>query len=68
MNISVVMPVFNEAAHIESQLAALAMQEFSGEWEVLVADNGSTDGTPRVVQAWSDRLPLQLVDASARRG
>ena len=68
MKLSVVMPAFNEAAHIADQLAALAMQDFSGDWEVLVADNGSTDGTPRVVEAWSDRLPLQLINASARRG
>src|SRR3954451_8983051 len=68
MKVSVVMPVFNEAAHVAGQLAAVAMQEFPGDWEVLVADNGSTDGTPRVVEAWSARLPLQLVDASARRG
>ena len=46
MKLSVVMPAFNEAAHIADQLAALAAQEYLGDWEVLVADNGSTDDTP----------------------
>jgi glycosyltransferase involved in cell wall biosynthesis len=68
VKLSVVIPAFNEAAHIADQLAALAAQEYPGEWEVLVGDNGSTDDTARIVQAWFDRLPLKLVDASARRG
>jgi len=41
--ISVVMPVLNEAA----TLAALLAQP--GDWELIVADGGSSDGTPAVV-------------------
>jgi glycosyltransferase involved in cell wall biosynthesis len=66
--LSVVIPVRNEAAHLDEQLAALADQDYEGSWEVVVADNGSTDGTPERVQAWVTRLPLRLEDASVRAG
>jgi GT2 family glycosyltransferase len=39
-----------------------------GPWEVIVADNGSVDDTRAVAEAWADRLPLRIVDASARAG
>ena len=43
--------------------------EVPADWEVVVADNGSDDGTRACVQRWSERHPrIHLVDASARRG
>jgi glycosyltransferase involved in cell wall biosynthesis len=67
--VSVVLPVRNGADVIARQLDALAGQTYAGEWEVVVADNGSTDGTADVVAKWADRLPdLRVVDASARPG
>jgi len=67
--LSVVMPVRNAAATITSQLEALANQTFSGEWELVVADNGSTDATRAIVADWAARLPsLTVVDASMRAG
>lgn len=35
-------------------------------WELVVVDNGSTDATPDIVQAFEPRLPLRLVDVPAR--
>lgn len=50
------------------QLAALARQECPVPWEVLICDNGSTDGTVALAQSWADRLPLRIVDASGIAG
>jgi GT2 family glycosyltransferase len=67
--ISVVIPVLDGAATLGEQLQALAGQTYQGPWEVVVADNGSSDGTVELVRAWSRRLPcLRLVDASDRVG
>lgn len=67
--VSVVMPVRNAAREIEAQLAALEAQRYEGAWEVVVADNGSTDGTLAMLERWHGRLPgLRVVDASDRIG
>lgn len=67
--ISVVVPVLNGAATIGEQLAALAAQDVDGAWEVVVADNGSTDGTRAVVGDFFGLLPgLRVIDATRRRG
>jgi glycosyltransferase involved in cell wall biosynthesis len=67
--ISVVIPVCNAASTLSEQLDALTSQTYVGAWEVIVADNGSMDGSQEIVGRWRGRLPgLQLVDASERRG
>jgi glycosyltransferase involved in cell wall biosynthesis len=57
VDVSVIIPTFNAAATIAEQLEALASQTFSGTWEAIVADDGSTDGTAEIVAQWVDRLP-----------
>ena len=67
--ISVVVPVRNGMPWIEHQLRALSSQQVPAVWEVIVADNGSDDGTRSCVQRWSESDPrIHLVDASAGRG
>jgi glycosyltransferase involved in cell wall biosynthesis len=67
--LSVVIPVYNGEATLGVQLSALAAQVCGFSWEVIIADNGSRDATPRLARAFADRLPaLRVIDASARRG
>ena len=67
--LSVVIPAYNATGTFGVQLDALAAQKWSKPWEVLVADNGSTDGTRELVESFTGRIPgLRVVDASARRG
>jgi len=68
-DVSVVIPCRNESNRLPRQLDALAAQDFRGTWEIVVADNGSTDDTAAVAHAHADRFPsLRVVDASARPG
>lgn len=69
MKLSIVIPCRNAAKTIAVQLEAVCSQQWRGGWEVIVADNGSTDGTQQIVERYYGRLPaLRLIDASARRG
>lgn len=69
MKLSVVIPCFNERAVVGRQLRALAAQRFEEPWEVVLADNGSTDGSPDEARRLQSELPsLTVLDASARKG
>ena len=62
-------PVRDAAEHLAGQLEALAGQDHRRPWEVVIADNGSRDGSLDVARRWLDRLPsAQLVRATAARG
>jgi GT2 family glycosyltransferase len=63
------MPAFNGAAAIALQLEALTRQSYTGRWELIVADNGSTDETVAVAESWAARFPrFRLIQARERRG
>lgn len=69
MKLSVVIPCYNAEGVIGHQLEALTRQSWSGPWEVIVADNGSTDGSMRVVAQYAGRIMnIRAVDAAGRRG
>lgn len=67
-DVAVIIPALNVAATIAEQLRALAAQEYAGEWQVLVADNGCTDGTESIVRAFAPDLSVRWIDATGRRG
>ena len=68
MKFSLVIPVFNEAAVITPTLLSLRetlLRELPSEWEIVVADNGSTDQTCARVTSLSDGR-IRLVRLSER--
>ncbi|MFD6163550.1 glycosyltransferase [Oerskovia sp. NPDC060287] len=67
--LSVIIPAYDAESTLGVQLDALLAQRPAWPWEVIVSDNGPSDGTRRLVQERAARMPeLRLVDASARRG
>lgn len=66
--LSVVIPCRNTQDFLGVQLAALARQECPVPWELLICDNGSTDGTVALAESWADRLPLRIVHAAEIAG
>lgn len=67
--ISVIIPAFNAGDVIGNQLQSLSEQRWTGDWEVIIADNGSTDGTTMRAKAWQGKVPrLRVVDASDKQG
>ena len=65
-NISVVIPAYNVGLFLGAQLESLCRQDYQGEFEVVLVDNGSTDDTVAVARGFEDRLRLQVVPASGR--
>src|SRR5688500_11078093 len=67
--LSVIIPCYNAAATLGVQLAALAAQVYDGSWEVLIADNGSSDGSREMALSYAAAIPgLRVIDASEKRG
>jgi len=69
LNLSVVIPCLNAEATLAQQLEALASQQWPGAWELIIADNGSTDTSIEIAREYEKAFShFQIIDASARRG
>jgi len=67
--ISVIIPVRNGMPWLETQLRALVEQECDEPWEVIIANNNSTDRSGSVAREWVNRFhAMRVVDASNARG
>lgn len=67
--ISIVLPVYNEAGVIER-----TVRDYFGElhgrvpFEMIVAEDGSTDGTREVLRRLAEELPIRVHHEGARKG
>jgi succinoglycan biosynthesis protein ExoA len=66
--ISVIAPMRNESEHVEELVADLAAQDIDEEFEVLIADGGSTDGSPERLRVAAARAGLRLKVLDNPRG
>ena len=62
--ISVCIATYNGARYIAEQLASI-LKQLSAEDEVVVSDDGSTDGTIDIVRSLNDRR-IRIVDGPRR--
>ncbi len=69
MKLSVIIPCYNAEDTIGEQLGALSTQKWDESWEVIVADNNSTDHSMEVVKEYQTKIEnLSIVDASEKKG
>lgn len=69
MKLSVILPCFNGARTIAIQLEALARQQWTGVWELIVVNNGSTDQSMTIVEQYRNCFPdVKIVDAYKSSG
>jgi glycosyltransferase involved in cell wall biosynthesis len=63
-------PVFNEAPTVGLVLWKLrkVLQEYSREYEVVIYDDGSTDGTRDALASYGEILPLTIIGPAKRQG
>jgi glycosyltransferase involved in cell wall biosynthesis len=50
--VSIIIPTFNRAKHLKQTLESVAKQSYK-QWECLVCDDGSTDGTAELIRTFS---------------
>lgn len=60
---SVIIPTFNKSDYLELTLASWCQVHDPG-YELIIADDGSTDRTREVVRAFAERLPLRYLYAA----
>lgn len=60
--VSVVIPAYNEATYIDRLLEALSRQNFPN-FEVIVSDAQSNDGTKEVVDSFKDKLNITFLES-----
>lgn len=60
--VSVVIPAYNEATYINRLLESLTKQK-GVDFEVIVSDAQSNDGTKEVVNSFKDKLNIKLIEA-----
>lgn len=58
MLISVCLITYNHSSFIEQALDSVLMQHHPYAWEVIVADDNSTDGTKEIILEYARRYPL----------
>lgn len=63
--VSVIVPAYNAAAHITEALESVEGQTYR-DWEVVVADDGSTDDTGSIAARFGDRV--RVVRSDRNRG
>lgn len=65
--VSVLLPVYNAAATLEEALTSLAAQTWP-DFEIVAVDDGSTDGSGALLEAWARREPRLRVLRQPHRG
>jgi dolichol-phosphate mannosyltransferase len=67
--IFIVLPAYDEAENLPRQLGGIRnAMERAGRYHVIVVDDGSRDGTPRVAEEFATTMPLTIVRHAVNQG
>lgn len=66
--VSAVVPSRGGSARLTTLLEALAQQQIDAEWEVIVVLDGDIDGSRRVLESSTARVPLSIVELADNQG
>ncbi|MGM0716606.1 MAG: glycosyltransferase [Halobacteriota archaeon] len=67
VDVSVIVPVYNDPVGVRATLVALAEQTYAKhKYEVIVVDNGSDDETPEVVREYAERYDFARFESETR--
>ncbi|MBR6093040.1 MAG: glycosyltransferase [Bacteroidales bacterium] len=66
MDVSVIMPAYNAEKYIAEAIDSVLAQDFSGSYEILIADDASTDSTPDIIKKYQSEHP-NIIKADYRK-
>ncbi len=59
MDVSVIIPTYNEEKYIGPCLESLANQDYSGSYEIIIGDGGSTDKTHAICKKYGAKVVVE---------
>jgi glycosyltransferase involved in cell wall biosynthesis len=68
LELSILMPVFNERATVEQAVADIASAPLGDSWELVVVDDGSTDGTTELLKGLHGRDGVRVLFHERNQG
>ncbi|MGZ3319189.1 MAG: glycosyltransferase family 2 protein, partial [Isosphaeraceae bacterium] len=70
MKLSILMPVYNEVAVLEAAVKRVLDVPYPVETELIIVDDGSTDGTRDLYGRWADdpRIRVHLKETNGGKG
>lgn len=66
VTVSAIMPTYNAAPHLREAIESVLAQTFT-DWELIVVDDGSTDGTQALLAAYTDPR-IRVFELGENRG
>jgi glycosyltransferase involved in cell wall biosynthesis len=60
MKVSVLVTFYNQEQYVDEALGSIFSQDCDFDFEVLIGDDGSTDGTMEKIKSWQERYPKQI--------
>ena len=67
MSFSLIIPTLNEAENIDPLLSGIfSLDTLGNQFEVIIVDDGSTDGTPDKVRQWQNTHNVRLIERRAQ--
>jgi glycosyltransferase involved in cell wall biosynthesis len=68
--LSILMPVYNERERVEQAISEVLETELPSEFELIIVDDGSTDGTREILRGgdWGERVRLYEHDHNQGKG
>jgi glycosyltransferase involved in cell wall biosynthesis len=66
MNVSVIIPVFNEQKTIREIINRVLTTGMA--WEIIIVDDGSTDGTRKILDECGNQIPIRVIYHDVNKG
>ena len=68
--IHIVLPAYNEEADLPPLLSKVSavLENHSLPYQIILVNDGSTDQTLKIAEAFKDRIPLQIISHAVNRG